>query len=285
MRSSLQNAGRIIRALLEIAISRRWAGCSTTLMSLSKAIEKKMWPFEHPMAQFSLSRDVLYNLQRFADELPVADLAASNADDLGVLIHLNKHHGAALLAAAKQFPTIGIRYVLHPLGHDLLEIGIDLDREFDWNEKAHGTVEPFYVWVEDHEGVNILQWANVLFRPSTSSIHLDFIIPIRSERPPSVTIRVTSDRWMDAGDSAYVSFENLVMPYPSSAHTPLLDLPYLPISTLKNAPLQAVYSQEFGALNAIQTQAFWSVYQSQANVLVCAPGASGKSMLGELAIW
>lgn len=245
-----------------------------------------MWPFEHPMVQFSnLARDVIFQLTKHADDVPVTDLAASNADDLGVLIRLNKHHGQALLVAAREFPSVSISFVLRPLGHDLLEIGIDLDRKFDWNDRLHGTAESFWVWVEDHEGINILQWANVLFRPSTFTLHLDFIVPILSKKPPSVTIQVASDRWIGSEDSVVVSFDHLVMPTPSDSHTPLLDIPFLPISSLGNPALEEIYSSQYGAFNAIQTQAFWTVYNTQASALVCAPGASGKGLLVELAIW
>ena len=44
MAYSAQNGGRIIRALLEIGISRKWANVSAVLMGLSKAVEKRMWP-------------------------------------------------------------------------------------------------------------------------------------------------------------------------------------------------------------------------------------------------
>jgi antiviral helicase SLH1 len=281
-----QNAGRIIRALLEIAISRRWAGSAAVLMSMSKAVEKKMWPFDHPLIQFNLSRDVLYNLTRFADDVPVPDLVASNADDLGTLIHLNKMHGQALLNAARQFPEVGIRYELRPLASDLLEVGIDLERKWEWNEKMHGSSEPFWVWIEDADGINILQWVSVLLRPSTAALHLDFIIPVRANRPPFVSIKSCSDRWMGAENAIQVSFEHLVMPKPSDSHTPLLDLPFLSLASLQDDRLQASYRSEIGpSFNAIQTQAFWSAYHSQANLLVCAPGSAGKSIVGELAIW
>lgn len=53
-----QNAGRIIRALLEIAVSRRFAGVSYVLMSMSKAVEKRMWPFVSVMyLKLASSRD------------------------------------------------------------------------------------------------------------------------------------------------------------------------------------------------------------------------------------
>jgi antiviral helicase SLH1 len=68
-----QNSGRIVRALLEIVISRKWAGTSAVLMGMSKAIEKRLWPFDHPLKQFSLKQDVFYGLERWADDYSVSD--------------------------------------------------------------------------------------------------------------------------------------------------------------------------------------------------------------------
>src|ERR1700742_763130 len=50
-----QNAGRIIRALLEIALSNKWSNVGHVLANLSKDIEKRMWPnMDHPLRQFNL---------------------------------------------------------------------------------------------------------------------------------------------------------------------------------------------------------------------------------------
>ncbi|TFY83832.1 hypothetical protein EWM64_g204 [Hericium alpestre] len=117
-----QNAGRIVRALLEIAISRKWANVSTVLMGMSKAIEKRLWPFDQPLRQFELKQDIFYNLERWADDYSVVDLASMTAKDLGDLVHLNERHGKAILDAAKQFPTVEISYNLRPLGPDVLKI-------------------------------------------------------------------------------------------------------------------------------------------------------------------
>jgi antiviral helicase SLH1 len=62
---SAQNGGRIVRALLEIAISRKWASVSAVLMGMSKAIEKRLWPFDQPLKQFDLKYDIFYGLERW----------------------------------------------------------------------------------------------------------------------------------------------------------------------------------------------------------------------------
>ena len=97
---------------------------------MSKALEKRMWRFEHPLHQLNLS-DVLYNLQRWGDELSVAELTSVSAAELRLLIRMNENHGAAILKAAKQYPALKLGYHLRALCADLLESSLDITKDFD----------------------------------------------------------------------------------------------------------------------------------------------------------
>ncbi|KAF8592674.1 Sec63-domain-containing protein [Ramaria rubella] len=279
-----QNGGRIIRGLLEIALSRKWASVCAALMAMSKGVEKRMWPFEHPLTQFDLSQDVLHNLQQWADEWSVAEIASENAADLGQLIHMNERHGAALLKVAKQFPTVILTYRLRPLSSDLLKICIHISKDFEWNTRLHGSAEPFWLWVEDHDGVEIIQWSHLLLRQNTVDLDVDFVIPIRGSEPPSsVNLRFLSDRWMGAEDEVRISLDRLIMPVASDCHTPLLELPFLPANG-RDATSSPFYKMPFRDFNGIQTQCFWTLVHTKQNALVCAPAGSGKSTLAVLAL-
>lgn len=280
-----QNGGRIVRALLEIAISRKWANVTAVLMGVSKAIEKRLWPYDQPLKQFDLKKDVFYGLELWANDLSVAQLASLSAAELGELVHLNERHGAAILGAAKQFPTVQISYDLRPLGSDVLKISVRVTRAFDWNPKVHGTAEPFWLWVEDHDGLTILQLSHLIFRQTTNALNVDFVISIPgSQPPPSVTIRFVSDRWMGAEDETFVPLESLVMPEPSNSHTRSLDLPFLSLSVLHNPTIENLFAH-FTQFNAIQTQIFWSLINTRLHSLICAPGGCGKSVLARILIW
>ncbi|OCH90702.1 Sec63-domain-containing protein [Obba rivulosa] len=282
-----QNGGRIVRALLEIAISRKWANASAVLMGMSKAIEMQIWPFAHPLLQFrNLRQEVLYNLEKHADDYSVAQLASMTAAELGQLIRLNEHHGAAVRDAAKQFPTVEITHRLRPLGSDVLKIAVRVIRKFNWSTKIHGSTEPFWLWVEDHEGLTILQLSHFLFRQTTEAIDVDFVISIPNGKPPpSVTIRFVSDKWMGAEDEVSIPLDNLTMPSSSDCHTPRLDLPFLALSVLQDEKLAQALSRRIYGFNAIQTQVFWSITRTRLHSLLCAPTGCGKSVLGQIAIW
>lgn len=279
-----QNAGRIIRALLEIALSRNWANCALLLIDLSKAIERRMWPYDHPLQQLAtLQKDTLYNLRRWADDTEISELREMDPKDIGQLIHMNETHGKAIHAAAVQFPSIGVSYALRPLAHDLLQITVTVKREFEWSAKLSTSAEPFYVWAQDAEGLNILQWRSILVRQSSSTLDIDFVIPWTGEHS-SISIVTASDRWLGSDSQTHVSLENLVMPAPFTDATPVLDLPFLPISAVDDAVLANAY-RPVTLLNGLQSQVFWTLFHTNHNVLISAPVASGKSLLGEMALW
>jgi|SRR5712671_6832365 len=280
-----QNAGRIVRAVLEIAISKKWASASAVLMGISKAIEKRLLPSDHPLKQFNLKQDVLYGLEEYANDYPVSDLARMSPAELGSLVHLNPIHGQAILSAAKQFPAVDVSYSLCPLGSDVLRIDTDIRSAFSWSSKKD-SVEPFWLWVEDHEEGQILQLSHLYLRQSTDPLNVEFLISIpEGEIPPYVTIRYVFERWMGAEAAINVPFDDLVMPAPSNSHTPRLNLPFLSISVLQNNVLAELFSAKLRNLNAIQTQAFWSTVNTASNALVCGPTGSGKSTLGHILAW
>ena len=59
--------------------------------------------------------------------------------------------------------------------------------------------------------------------------------------------------------------------------TELLDLQPLPITALKNPLFEGLYGFKF--FNPIQTQVFFSLYQTNKNILIGAPTGSGKTIM------
>ncbi len=60
--------------------------------------------------------------------------------------------------------------------------------------------------------------------------------------------------------------------------TELLPLDPLPTSALRNPLFESLYSY-FKFFNPIQTQIFYTLYQTNKNVLVGAPTGSGKTIM------
>ena len=280
-----QNAGRIIRTLLEIALSNKWARASYVLAGLSKVIERRMWPdIDHPLRQFNLQAQLLHNLSQWADDWMVEDLGMLEAAELGKLVRMNEKHGSALKVAAQQFPTVRITWSLRPLGHDILKIPVRVVPLFTWSPKIHGTAEPFWLWIEDDKGFGIAQIFNLSFRPSTKFIDVDFILSLPGGQPPSgMTIRWISDTWVGADSEAVVLFETLVMPKPAGDHTPRLDrLPLLHPNVIKNRRVQHAFAVRISRFNGLQSQILWSLLHTKLHSLICAPVGCGKSTMTQI---
>ena len=77
-----QNAARIVRALFEIALRKRWPAMTYRLLTLCKVIDKRLWAFAHPLRQFpSLSHIVLNRLEE--KKLTVDKLKEMKKDEIG----------------------------------------------------------------------------------------------------------------------------------------------------------------------------------------------------------
>lgn len=78
----LQNAARIVRALFEIALRKRWPAMTYRLLNLSKVIDKRLWGWASPLRQFSvLPPHILTRLEE--KNLTVDKLKDMRKDEIG----------------------------------------------------------------------------------------------------------------------------------------------------------------------------------------------------------
>ena len=78
----LQNAARIVRALFEIALRKRWPTMTYRLLNLSKVIDKRLWGWASPLRQFSvLPPHILTRLEE--KNLTVDKLKDMRKDEIG----------------------------------------------------------------------------------------------------------------------------------------------------------------------------------------------------------
>ena len=100
--------------------------------------------------------------------------------------------------------------------------------------------------------------------------------------PPQYFVKCISDRWMHSETVLPVSFRTLIPPQKFAPPTELLDLQPLPVTVLRNANFQSLFSFKF--FNPIQTQTFAAFYETDDNALCFAPTGSGKTVCAELAL-
>ena len=115
-----------------------------------------------------------------------------------------------------------------------IQVTLTLTAEFHWVEKHHGSVERFWVWVEDTENEHIYhKELFVLTKQAKDEPHaLHFTIPLFEPLPPCYFVRAISNRWLGVETIVPLPLSELTLPSAEPAHTELLDLRPLPKSVL-----------------------------------------------------
>ncbi|KAH8912792.1 activating signal cointegrator 1 complex subunit 3 [Coniochaeta sp. PMI_546] len=280
-----QQAGRICRALFMIALNRRWGHQCLVLLTLAKSIEKRIWPFQHPLHQFDLPKPILNQLDS-KDSLSIEAMRDMEPAEIGSLVH-NHAAGGKIAKLLNNFPTVSVEAEIAPLNRDVLRIKLFVYPDFRWNDHIHGNSESYYIWVENSETSEIYHHEYfILNRRKLHDDHeLSFTIPLSDPLPTQIYVRAVSDRWLGAETVTPVSFQHLIRPDTESVYTDLLNLQPLPITALKNPALEELYARRFQFFNPMQTQIFHTLYHTPANVLLGSPTGSGKTVAAELAMW
>jgi activating signal cointegrator complex subunit 3 len=283
-----QNAARIFRALFEMALKKNWPRLATKLLGLCKMVDRRMWGNAHPLRQFAsnqLTSQILTKLEE--KRMSVDRICEMSADELGALVRGNKLVGRKILTIARMFPQLDVEATVQPITRSVLRIHLTLTANFNWNDKVHGAVEPFWIWVEDSQTEFIYHSEYYLLhkKQKDEPQKMTFIVPIQPQDPAApgqYYIHILSDRWMGSETIETLSFKDLVLPNEVPPHTELLPLQPLPVSALANEKFQSIYP--FTHFNPIQTQTFHTLYHTDSNVLVGAPTGSGKTIVSEVAM-
>ena len=281
-----QSAGRILRAMFEIALRKGWAGVAKDALDLCKMAEKRMWPTMTPLRQFpECSGEIIKKAERI--DVPWSSYFDLDPPRMGELLGMQKQ-GRQVCAMVAKFPRLEISAQVQPITRSMLRVELTLTPKFEWDDNLHGRAENWWILVEDCDGEDILFHDQFLLRKDYAiaemNEHLvEFTVPITEPMPPNYFITVLSDRWMHAESKLALSFQKLVLPEKFPAHTPILDLQPLPVQALKVSEYVDLYP-EWQQFNNIQTQTFNSLFQSDDNVLVGSPTGSGKTVCAEFAI-
>ncbi|KAK6456949.1 DNA-directed DNA polymerase [Scheffersomyces xylosifermentans] len=279
-----QNSARICRALLLIGINRRWGTFMKIMLSICKSIDKRIWAFEHPLAQFDLPEPVLRNIK--AKNPSMEALRDMESGELGDLVH-NHRMGSVLYKLISRFPSIDIDTEIFPITSNVMRVHVSLEPDFVWDERYHGNAQIFWLTVEESDQFEILHVEKfILGRKQMRSPHeMDFMIPLADPLPPQIVVRLVSDSWIGAESLHTISFQHLIRPSNETLRTNLLRLQPLPVTALHNPDIEKIYSSKFRYFNPMQTMTFHSLYNDNSSVFVGSPTGSGKTVVAELAIW
>ncbi|KAK8671368.1 hypothetical protein V6N13_037964 [Hibiscus sabdariffa] len=278
-----QSAGRLIRALFEIVLKRGWAQLAEKALNLCKMVTKRMWNVQTPLRQFNgIPNEILMKLEK--KDLAWDRYYDLSSQEIGELIRLPKM-GRTLHRFIHQFPKLNLAAHVQPITRTVLRVELTITPDFQWEDKVHGYVEPFWVIIEDNDGEYILHHEYFLLKKQyiDEDHTLNFTVPIYEPLPPQYFIRVVSDKWLGSQTVLPISFRHLILPEKYPPPTELLDLQPLPVTALRNPSYEALY-QDFKHFNPVQTQVFTVLYNTDDNVLVAAPTGSGKTICAEFAI-
>uniref|UniRef100_A0A8R7V0V4 RNA helicase n=2 Tax=Triticum urartu TaxID=4572 RepID=A0A8R7V0V4_TRIUA len=278
-----QSAGRLSRAIFEIVLKRGWSQLAEKALNLCTMIDKQMWSVQNPLRQFpGIPNEILMKLEK--KELAWERYFDLSSQEIGELIRYPKM-GRRLHQCIHQLPKLNLSAHVQPITRTVLAGILTLTADFQWDDKIHGYVEPFWILVEDNDSECILHHEYFMLKKQwlNEDHTLNFTVPIYEQLPPLYFIHVVSDKWLGSRTILPVSFRHLVLPDKHAPPTELLDLQPLPVTALRNARYEGLYSA-WKHFNPIQTQVFSVLYNSDDSVLVAAPTGSGKTICAEFAI-
>ncbi|KAF2482587.1 Sec63 Brl domain-containing protein [Neohortaea acidophila] len=281
-----QSAGRILRAIFEIALKKGWAGVAKDSLDLCKTAEHRMWPTMTPLRQFpECSAEIIKKAERI--DVPWSSYFDLDPPRMGELLGMQRQ-GRQVCGMVAKFPRLDISAQVQPITRSMLRVELTLTPKFEWDDHLHGKALGWWILVEDCDGEDILFHDQFLLRKEyavaeTNEHVVEFSVPITEPMPPNYFITVVSDRWMHAESKLALSFQKLALPEKFPPHTPVLDLQPLPVAALKVPEYEALYP-DFRQFNKIETQTFNALFTSDDNVFIgCATG-SGKTLCAEFAI-
>lgn len=140
-----QSAGRLLRALYEIALLQKWSSLAKSILNLCKMVDKRLWLNNSPLRQFG---DVVPHQIIRASEmshLPWIRYFHLNPDELAVALNLK---GNAQIAKQyiDSFPKVSIQYMVQPITEQFLRIQVEVIPEWSWILAIHGSQEIFNVF-------------------------------------------------------------------------------------------------------------------------------------------
>jgi len=318
-----QNMGRVARAVFEICMKKRWSSMTETMLCICIALDRRCWwpPYSHPLRQVCpqlLPFEIVQKLEDRADSCHLENLVEMEPNEIGSMIR-NVKFGARVAKSIRAIPYLSIDAHLQPLTRSILRVTVDVFPDFEWNDRMHGKVLNFWLWVDDQNSEWVYHTERFVLRKSdwrtaqrgkesekgeealnlkrnthpalmsaaleaNSCTRREFTIPIFEPLPPQYYLRIFCDSWHGSEAVVPLTLDKLVLPPKVKQHTDLLELTPLPRSALKAPLFEKMYEKRFTHFNPIQTQAFHTLYHTDHPVLLGAPTGSGKTISSELAL-
>ena len=123
-----QSAGRLIRAIFEMVLSRGWAQLADKALSLSKMINRRMWQSMSPLRQFKkMPEEIIRKLEK--KSLPWERLYDLGPTEMGELIRAPKL-GKTIHKYVHQFPKLELSTHIQPITRSTLKVELTITPDF-----------------------------------------------------------------------------------------------------------------------------------------------------------
>lgn len=278
-----QSAGRLLRAIHEIALKKNWASVVRCTLNLCKMVERRMWLTDSPFKQFGTiaSPALIKATQR--SHLPFVSYFDLTPEELAEAISL-KGNSLIINEALHQFPKLSLSYFLQPISPSMLKVQVEIVSDFDWNVNLHGNQQRFLVIVEDCTGDSIIHVEKyvALRKLGNKETIIEFSLPIREPVDPVFFVTFLNESWLHSDWRIPLSLTNLQIPKKPSSNTQLLDVSNIPVSSLQIDDFMKTF--DFTHFNKFQSQVFRSLYSSDENVFIGMSKGNGKTACAELSI-
>jgi pre-mRNA-splicing helicase BRR2 len=278
-----QSAGRLFRALYDLALTKHWAKLVKILLNICKMIEKKLWLTSTPLRQFpNVPQEIISTAEKSLT--PFKYYFQLTEPSLIVKALKAERYGNLASELILKFPKIDVDYNVRPITPSLLQIELEITPKWKWDTAIHGFTESFTLLVDDCDGEKILYQDRLLVSKNyiNQTHNSSFFIPLFEDEQPNYFISVISDTWLYCENRKPLLLTKLEVPKKFPASTPLIESGVVPIRDLGIKEFVGIFP--FDYFNKFQSQAFDSVYNGNENILFATSKGNGKTTLALLAL-
>ncbi|WPK24137.1 hypothetical protein PUMCH_001397 [Australozyma saopauloensis] len=281
-----QSAGRLMRAIHEICLKKKWSQLAETTLAICKYVESRMWSTSSAFRQYGTLAPLELVKATEASHLPFMSYFQLSPAELSEAISFR---GSSQLAhdLLKQYPKFNIEGHAQPVTSDMIRCLVEIMPEWEWNWKLHGSSELFLVIVADCDGERVLfdDVVKITKRHLYKSLSLDFTVSSVGDIKtlgPSLYVSVSSEKWIHSTWKAPVKLFHLEGPKEPKPLTKVLDVQSVPVASLGDPTFEALFP--FSYFNKFQSQCFHSLWNTNDSLFIGANKGCGKTTAAELAI-
>ena len=275
-----QSAARIMRGLFEVFLKRGWASVAENCLRLCLMIDRRQWSCMSPLRQFTNLQEKILRRIENQEHLTWEHFYNMTIQQVGNIIKYEKL-GPIVYKHIHEFPRLELQPYVQPITRSTIKVELTVKANFDWNDRVHGKVESFWIFVSDVDNEILLYHE---FFTLTKDKYLDerifdFTVPLLEPLNPHYFVKVISDKWLQCQAQVPISFKNLILPAKFPPSLELHDLRPIPKEQFADERIKKMLTKlKVSHLNSIQTQIFDPVFNTFDSYLLCAPGNSGKTI-------